>query len=110
MRHLLHRDSRDRAFGSSTNLDKIRGRDKWNSAGYAAAASGEIRSKRLKRVEPVLFEALSAEAFGTEGIGTEDAVPTGTFRRAPRWRGPTACRTRRRPHDARGSSRCGWSV
>jgi hypothetical protein len=26
--------------GGPTNLDKIRGRDKWNSAGYAAAASG----------------------------------------------------------------------
>jgi len=26
--------------GGPTNLDKNRGRDKWNSAGYAAAASG----------------------------------------------------------------------
>jgi hypothetical protein len=26
--------------GGPTNLDKFRGRDKWNSAGYAAAASG----------------------------------------------------------------------
>jgi hypothetical protein len=25
--------------GGPANLDKIRGRDKWNSAGYAAAAS-----------------------------------------------------------------------
>jgi hypothetical protein len=28
------------ARGGPTNLDKNRGRDKWNSAGYAAAASG----------------------------------------------------------------------
>jgi carbamoylphosphate synthase large subunit len=28
----------------------------------------------LRRAEPVLFETLGAEAFGTEGIGTEDAV------------------------------------
>ena len=26
--------------GGPTNLDRFRGRDKWNSAGYAAAASG----------------------------------------------------------------------
>ena len=30
--------------------------------------------KPLRRAEPVLFEALGAEAFGTGGIGTEDAV------------------------------------
>jgi hypothetical protein len=30
--------------------------------------------KPLRRAEPVLFEALGAEAFDTEGIGTEDAV------------------------------------
>jgi hypothetical protein len=30
--------------------------------------------KPLRRAEPVLFEALGAETFGTGGIGTEDAV------------------------------------